>query len=78
MLREHIQNPQQLFAALADPTRRSLLLTLAEASPTTATQCARDYPISRQGILKHLTVLEDAGLVAVQPRGRARCRPRKR
>ena len=68
---EHTQNPQQpIFAALADPVRRSLLLKLAEESPKTATQLAQDYPITRQGILKHLTVLEDAGLVAVQQRGR--------
>lgn len=68
---EHTQNPQQqIFAALADPVRRSLLLKLAEESPKTATQLARDYPITRQGILKHLTVLEDAGLVAVQQQGR--------
>jgi DNA-binding transcriptional ArsR family regulator len=59
-----------IFAALADPVRRSLLLNLAEHSPKTATQLARDYPITRQGVLKHLHILEDAGLVAVQQRGR--------
>ena len=59
-----------LFAALADPMRRQLLRTLAEASPRTATQLAAEYPITRQGILKHLQILEDAGLVAVQQRGR--------
>jgi DNA-binding transcriptional ArsR family regulator len=59
-----------IFAALADPVRRSLLLHLAEHSPKTATQLARDYPITRQGILKHLHILEAAGLVAVQQQGR--------
>jgi DNA-binding transcriptional ArsR family regulator len=59
-----------VFAALADPLRRSLLANLAANSPRTATQLARDYPISRQGVLKHLRLLEAAGLVAVQAVGR--------
>ena len=62
-----------LFAALADPMRRSLLSNLAESSPRTATQLAADYPITRQGVLKHLTILEAAGLVAVAQRGREKC-----
>jgi DNA-binding transcriptional ArsR family regulator len=63
-------NEQPLFAALADPMRRSLLVNLAENSPKTATQLAAEYPITRQGILKHLDVLEAAGLVTVQQQGR--------
>jgi DNA-binding transcriptional ArsR family regulator len=59
-----------IFAALADPTRRDLLANLAENSPKTATQFADEYPITRQGILKHLNILEDAGLVAVHQQGR--------
>jgi DNA-binding transcriptional ArsR family regulator len=59
-----------VFAALADPIRRSLLINLAERSPRTATQLAQEYPITRQGILKHLTILEGAGLVTVQQKGR--------
>ena len=59
-----------IFAALADPLRRSLLVNLAENSPRTATQLAQEYPITRQGILKHLNVLADAGLVAVHQKGR--------
>ena len=59
-----------IFAALADPMRRSLLANLAEYSPRTATQLAEEYPITRQGILKHLHVLEGAGLVAVYQEGR--------
>ena len=59
-----------VFAALADPMRRRLLANLAENSPRTATQLAGEYPITRQGILKHLNILEDAGLVAVYQRGR--------
>lgn len=59
-----------VFAALADPMRRSLLVNLAAHSPKTATQLAEEYPITRQGILKHLNILQDAGLVAVQQKGR--------
>jgi DNA-binding transcriptional ArsR family regulator len=59
-----------IFAALADPMRRSLLVNLAEHSPKTATQLAEEYPITRQGILKHLHILQDAGLVAVHQQGR--------
>jgi DNA-binding transcriptional ArsR family regulator len=59
-----------VFAALADPTRRDLLVKLAKSSPRTATQLATEYPITRQGILKHLNILEDAGLVAAYQHGR--------
>jgi DNA-binding transcriptional ArsR family regulator len=59
-----------IFTALADPVRRSLLANLAEQSPRTATQLAEEYPITRQGILKHLRVLEEAGLVVVYQEGR--------
>lgn len=59
-----------VFAALADPTRRKLLLNLANHSPKTATQFAKQFPITRQGILKHLDILENAGLVAVHQKGR--------
>lgn len=64
------EHEQSLFAALADPIRRGLLVNLAEHSPRTATQLAEDYPITRQGILKHLTILESAGLVVVHQLGR--------
>ena len=64
------EHEQSLFTALADPIRRGLLENLAEHSPRTATQLAEEYPITRQGILKHLTILESAGLVAVRQSGR--------
>ena len=59
-----------VFAALADPTRRRLVIDLAAKSPRTATQLARTYPITRQGVLKHLHILQDAGLVATSRHGR--------
>ena len=68
--KQTFEHEQSLFAALADPIRRGLLENLAEHSPRTATQLAEEYPITRQGILKHLTILESAGLVAVHQLGR--------
>jgi DNA-binding transcriptional ArsR family regulator len=66
------QRQQALFAALADPVRRSLLANLADNSPRTATQLAGDYPITRQGVLKHLGILQAAGLVSARRHGRER------
>ena len=53
-----------VFAALADPTRRAILASLAEHGPSTATDLAGRLAITRQGITKHLALLADAGLVA--------------
>lgn len=58
-----------VFAALADPTRRQLVETLA-ASPATATVLAKDLPMSRQAVAKHLAMLASADLVASERRGR--------
>jgi DNA-binding transcriptional ArsR family regulator len=59
-----------VFGALSDPTRRSLLATIADQPSVTATQLASELPISRQAVLKHLTALEDAGLVDRERSGR--------
>ncbi|MET8875106.1 metalloregulator ArsR/SmtB family transcription factor [Nocardia sp. NPDC004604] len=67
---------EAVFAALADPNRRSILAALAEAGPTTATDLAAKLPITRQGIAKHLALLGDAGLVAAEPGERRRIRYR--
>jgi len=67
---EAAASQDRVFSALADPTRRRLLITLAESSPKTATQLAHDFPISRQGILKHLDLLAEAGLVQSYQQGR--------
>jgi DNA-binding transcriptional ArsR family regulator len=66
-----MDDTRPIFAALADPVRRSLLENLAEHSPRTASQLAQGYqPMTRQNLLKHLNVLRDAGLVTVYPVGR--------
>jgi len=60
----------RVFAALADPTRRQVLGLLGGQGELTATALADRLPISRQAIVKHLTVLDDAGLVAGRRVGR--------
>jgi DNA-binding transcriptional ArsR family regulator len=69
---------EQVFGALADPTRRSLLAELAAHGPATATDLATRLPISRQAIAKHLGLLADAGLVTAEPGERRRVRYRLR
>jgi ArsR family transcriptional regulator, cadmium/lead-responsive transcriptional repressor len=57
------------FAALADPSRRRMLGLLGGGGAT-ATELARELPISRQAVAKHLTQLASAGLVASRREGR--------
>jgi len=58
-----------VFSALGDDTRWSILSRLGEA-PASASALARELPISRQAIVKHLEVLRAAGLVESEQRGR--------
>lgn len=57
------------FAALSDPTRRSILANLAEGERC-VTDLAKPHRMSLPAISKHLRVLENAGLVRRQRRGR--------
>ncbi|MFE5138537.1 ArsR/SmtB family transcription factor [Streptomyces fagopyri] len=52
-----------VLVALADPTRRHLLELLAARGEATATTLAEVLPVSRQAVVKHLSVLDAAGLV---------------
>ena len=64
-----------VFAALADPTRRAILSTLARGEATVG-ELAAPFAVSLPAISKHLRVLEDAGLVVRERDGRLRrCRP---
>src|SRR5499425_2190389 len=56
----------QVFSALADPTRRSMVARLADGDAT-VNQLAQPYRITLQAVYKHLRVLEDAGLVSRPP-----------
>jgi DNA-binding transcriptional ArsR family regulator len=59
-----------VFRALADPTRRSLLDLLYERDGRTLTELESGMAMSRFGVMKHLKVLEDAGLVVTRRSGR--------
>ena len=59
-----------IFKALADPTRRSLLDELFERDGRTLRELEQRLPMTRFGVMKHLRVLEEAGLVAAKRRGR--------
>jgi len=65
-----VADPDAIFAALADGTRRELLRAVVASGPCTATELAADRPITRQAVAKHLTVLGDAGLVTGRRDGR--------
>jgi uncharacterized protein YndB with AHSA1/START domain len=59
-----------VFKALADPTRRSLLDELYEEDGQTLSALERRLPMTRIGVMKHLRVLEQAGLLTTKRRGR--------
>ena len=58
-----------VFAALGDETRWQILVRLGER-PASASALARDLPITRQAVVRHLEVLRAAGLVETHVRGR--------
>jgi DNA-binding transcriptional ArsR family regulator len=60
----------EVFKALADPTRRELLDRLFAEDGQTLTALENQLPMSRFGVMKHLKVLEGAGLVTTRRRGR--------
>lgn len=63
----------KILKAIADPTRREVfhaLVVAATALPIT--QISNRFDISRQGVTKHIRVLEDAGLVIIDNKGRER------
>jgi DNA-binding transcriptional ArsR family regulator len=59
-----------VFKALADPTRRHLLDRLFERDGRTLTELESDLEMTRFGVMKHLKVLQEAGLVVTRRRGR--------
>ena len=59
-----------MFKALADPTRRDLLDALFADDGQTLSQLESRVPMTRFGVMKHLRLLEDAGLVVTRREGR--------
>lgn len=70
MLFTDMNNFENVLIALADPTRRQLLNLIAARGQATATTLAAIVPVSRQAVVKHLTVLNGAGLVVSSRVGR--------
>ena len=61
----------KIFKAIADPTRREILHALVVASVALPiTNISAQFDISRQGITKHIKILEDADLVTIKKNGR--------
>ncbi|MFG2562982.1 ArsR/SmtB family transcription factor [Streptomyces sp. NPDC048496] len=65
-----VEAVDSVLVALADPTRRQLLDLLAAQGEVTATKLAERVPVSRQAVVKHLAVLDAAGLVSGRRVGR--------
>ena len=65
-----MNDDDRVFKALADPTRRFLLDRLFERDGRTLTELESELEMTRFGVMKHLRVLEDAGLVTTRRSGR--------
>jgi len=61
---------EQIFQAIAEPTRRGLLAHLRQHAPLTLGELAAPMAMSRQAVTKHLDALAKAGLVEIEWRGR--------
>ena len=68
---KHDPDLSRLFHALADPTRRSILTRLAEG-PAPVTELASPTGLRLPTVMRHLSVLEEAGLIATAKDGRVR------
>jgi DNA-binding transcriptional ArsR family regulator len=69
MVKYSVEALNETFAALADPTRRAILARLAEGE-TSTTVLAEPFDVSLPAVMKHLRVLEDAGLIIREKEGR--------
>jgi DNA-binding transcriptional ArsR family regulator len=67
---ECVNDDDRVFKALADPTRRFLLDQLFARDGRTLSELESDLEMTRFGVMKHLRVLEDAGLVVSRRKGR--------
>ncbi len=62
----------ETFAAIADPTRRQIIETLAQHGQMSATDISSRFEISKSGISQHLKILKDSGLVEMEARAQFR------
>lgn len=66
-------NLNKIFKSIADPTRREIFHLLVLASTALSiTQISDHFEISRQGVTKHIRMLQDAGLIDMTQKGRER------
>lgn len=65
------QSEQMGFRALADPTRRKILLMLAKDDMTIA-EVAENFDMTRAAVKKHLSILDEGGLITAHVKGRTR------
>jgi DNA-binding transcriptional ArsR family regulator len=65
-----VEDDDAVFRALADPTRRHLLDRLFERDGRTLTELEQEVAMTRFGVMKHLRVLEEAGLITTRRSGR--------
>ena len=63
--------PQEAFRALADPTRRNILMMLS-SKDMSIREVACEFDVTRGAIKKHLTILQDGDLISVRTVGRER------
>ena len=70
MVKYHASNMDRTFAALADPTRRKILLRLKEEPGLSVSELARPFSQKLPGMMKHLDVLANAGLITRTKTGR--------
>jgi DNA-binding transcriptional ArsR family regulator len=70
MVKYQEQALDRTFAALSDPTRRALLARLGDREGLSVSELAQPFSISLPAVIKHLDVLDDAGLIAREKTGR--------
>ena len=70
MVKYHASRMDRTFSALADPTRRGVLLRLKHKPGLSVSELARPFSLKLPGMMKHLDVLSDAGLITRAKTGR--------
>src|SRR4030081_544502 len=70
MVKYQASGMDRTFSALADPTRRGVLLRLKEEPGLSVSELARPFSLKLPGMMKHLDVLSDAGLITRAKTGR--------
>lgn len=61
-----------VFTALADPTRRQIVEILSDGQARSVSQITHHFGISRQAVTKHLAILSDSGMLSYERQGRDR------